>query len=373
MFSENGKISEKQLRRMVVLPVFVSIILVIPYVSAKLFGGSILPGLLLFLVLAGFYVLYIHGVGVWYENRKVTSVEGGFLYVLTKSGLVGKFLGVVQVVRLVLRLSFYILLTMSVLFETQVPFIPEKRSDVYGNLLVVLPLLLVALYGANPKVEKQGRIHEMLFWLIFLPFIAVVLFGFQEVDYVVFLPKVDMPLGRMLLYAYMLLVFVLPVENYLYLRPNLAEHNKRDRTCIAVVGVVALGVLLTVFILGIYGTNGAADNPMTTISIMRYIRLPFGILERFDVLMLGFFVIGVYLLISETLYFAKHIIDVFWNKKTSLWILLLPLLLALFVVVYVRTYENGLLTYICYGAILDVPLSFALPLLGIGIHSWKEE
>lgn len=375
MFSYNEKISEKQLRRMVVLPVFASVIFVLPYLSARLFDTSVLPGLLVFLVLAGVYVLYVYGMGEWFEHSRQATGTEGYISALTESGIIGKVLTLIQLARLIVRLAFYILLAIAILEEAQVPFMVKTSDQVYSNILVVLPLLLVGIYGANVKVEKQGRIHEMLFWLMFIPFLLMILFGLQEVDYGIFVPQVDKTFRKLLLYGYMLLVFVLPVENYLYLRPALRQHKERNHSCIAVILTVFLAIVITLFIIGIYGLRGAADNPLTIIDIMRYIQLPFGVLERFDVLMIWFFMIGCFLLICGTLYFAKHIFCRMWNKSRSVWVLFGVLFLALLIVLCVREYDNALLTFICYGAVMDVPLSVVLPLLGIGINQLysKEE
>lgn len=368
MFSYNGKISEKQLRRMVLLPVFASVIFVLPYLAARLFGASIVPGLLVFFAFAGVYVLYVYGMGEWFEKSRKGTGKEGYISVISESGIIGKTLSLVQLARLVVRLAFYILLAIAILEEAQVPFMVKTPDEIYTDVLVVLPLLLVGVYGANVQVEKQGRIHEVLFWLLFIPFLVMMLFGLQEVDYDVFVPKVDKSFGSLLLYGYVLLVFVLPVENYLYLRPTLRQHKERNHSCIAVILTVVLAIIITLFIIGIYGLRGAADNPLTVIDIMRYIQLPFGVLERFDVLMIWFFMIGCFLLICGTLYFAKHIFCRLWNTSGSVWVLFGVLLLALLIVLYVREYDNVLLTFICYGAVMDVPLSIILPLLGIGIN-----
>ncbi len=375
MFSCNGKISEKQVRRMLVPSVFASMIFVVPYLSAQMFGDSVVLGLLVFFALSGIYVLYIYGMGEVYEKRSARTGREGFAGVLSGSGLVGGVLALILLSRLVLRLSFYILLTIALLGEAQVPFMLKTNEEIWSNILVVLPLLLVSVYGANTQIEKQSRIYEMLFWLLFIPFVAMLIFGLKEVDYGIFLPKAEMSLGKILCYSYMLLVLVLPVENYLYLRPYLRQHKEKNNTGVAVIITIALGILLTLFMLGIYGMHGAAGEPMTTIAIMRYIRLPFGVLERFDVLMIWFLMIGCFVLICQTLYFAGYIFCKGLHKKASVWILLAILILSLGVVVYVRTYENGLLTFLCYGAITDIPLSIILPVMGVAVNHFyaKEE
>ncbi len=373
MFSKNRKISEKQLRRMIVLPVFASIIFVVPYVSANLYRESIVPGLLLFVAMAGLYVLYICGMGVCYEQCAGATGNRGFAGALSQSGLVGGALILLQVARLIVRLGFYILLTIAILEEAQVPFMLKAGEEIYSDILVALPLLLIGVYGANVGVEKQGRIHELLFWVLFIPFLVMIVFGLKEVDYSIFFPRVKVSFGELISRSYLLLAFVLPVENYLYLRPDLRVHKEKNRTCIAVIGTILLACVLILFALGIYGVNGAADSPMVTIDIMRYIRLPFGVLERFDVLMIWFFIVGCFLLICETLYFAKRLVEEWYGKRVSVWGLLFLLVLALLVVVVLRSYTNGLLTYVCYAATLDIPLSLLLPVFGVGLCKLRKE
>ena len=368
MFSKNGKISEKQLGRMLILSVFASTIFVLPYLSAKMFGESVVVGLLVFLALSGIYVLYIDVLGMWYEKCRAKSGKEGYVSVLTETGLPGKLLAVVQFIRIVIRLAFYILLVIAILGEAQVPFMLKSNEELWSNLLVVLPFLLIGVYGANTKVEKQGRIHEMLFWILFIPFVLMILFGLKEVDYKVFVPKIDISFERLMLYGYVLLTVILPMENYLYLRPDLQIHKKKNCTGIAVIAAIAFAIIITLFILGIYGVNGAADEPMTTIAIMRYIRLPFGVLERFDVLMIWFFVIGCFVLICQMLFFAGFIFDKMSKGKNTIWILFLVLFLSLGIVWKVRTYENGWLPFLCYGAVLDIPISVILPLLGLLVN-----
>lgn len=392
MFSCNGRISEKQLCRMLVLSVFASCIFVLPYLSAGLFGESVCSGLLVFFIMACIYVTCIYGIGKKYQPT-------GFVYAAQNGGIAGKTLLFIQILRLLLRLAFYIVLSVAVLGEAQVPFMEGRDTDSAGNLLVILPLLLVALYGANRGIEKQGRLYEMIFWVLFIPFIIVILFGLREVDYSVFVPHTSMPFGRLLLYSYTLLTFILPVENYLYLRPYLEEHSivvKKKKTQDsgeeeyrfhkkksnvwmsygALLFVIALAVVITLFILGIFGVHGVAGEEMVTIAIMRYIRLPFGILERFDVLMIWFLMTGCFILICSTLYYLGHLLRILCGRIKRTWLLLTMLVLAVGTVVFLPGYSHTLMLFRYYGAVMDIPLSILVPVLGIGLaepHLAKEQ
>lgn len=370
MFSCNGKISEKQLRRMLVLSVFASCIFVLPYLSAGLFEESICSGLLVFFLMACIYVTCIYKIGKKYH-------PSGFANAVQNGGIAGKALLVIQILRLLLRLAFYIVLSVAILGEAQVPFMEGKDTDSIGNLLVVLPLLLVALYGANRGIEKQGRLHEMIFWVLFIPFIIVIIFGLREVDYSVFVPHVSMSFGKLLLCSYTLLTFILPVENYLYLRPHLREHSiVKEKGKVASLFVIALAVVITLFILGIFGVRGAAGEEMVTIAIMRYIRLPFGVLERFDMLMVWFFMTGCFILICSTLYYIGHLLRILCGNIKRIWLLLIMLVLAVGIVVLLPGYSHTLMLFRYYGAVIDIPLSILVPVIGIGLkelYSEKEQ
>lgn len=393
MFSRNGKISEKQMRRMLVLSVFAGSIFVIPYLSARLFKAGIFPGLLVFCVLSCIYVSCIYGIGAWYEKK---GDSGGFIKVLEDTGAAGKGLLLLQVIRLLFRLAFYIILAISILGEAQVPFMQEGGQGSIANLFVVLPLLLAALYGANRNVEKQGRIHEMIFWVLFVPFIVVILFGLREVDYRVFAPHWDVSFRKLVLYGYALLTFILPVENYLYLRPVLKRRKttvKKEKaedgteqgsslngkkqnlwvSYTAVLMTILLTVVLTLFLLGIYGVNGAGKEEMVTIAIMRYIRLPFGVLERFDVLMVWFFMTGCFILICTTLYYAGFLLKLLCKRIKRIWLLIAVLAVSLGIVMSLPEYSGCVMLFLLYGAILDIPLSLVIPLLGMGLAKQETE
>ena len=416
MFSHNGKISEKQMRRMLVLSVFASTIFVIPYLSARLFVTSVVTGLLLFFWLTCIYVTGIYGISRCYEKYRYLNEEEkntktgnydktswGFVATAKNNGIAGRLILLLQILRQIVRLAFYVVLSIAVLGEAQVPFMPGKGAGNTANLLVILPLLLVAVYGANVTgkekknetekeenrfrgclgIEKQGRIYEMIFWVLFIPFTLVILFGLGEVDYSVFLPHLDMPFGRILLCGYMLLIFLLPVENYLYLRPFLRmQEEKKDnetedggrrqkyegrKSFFAILLTVLIMIVLSILLLGIYGIKGAGEEEMVTISIMRYIRLPFGILERFDVLMVWFFMTGCFVLICETLYFSGYLLSVLFPKSKRICLLGIVLIMVLVIVAFLPEYPAVLSVFLRYGAVIDIPLSFVLPLFGLAL------
>lgn len=344
MFSNNGKISEKQLQKMVLSSVFAGTIFVIPYLSARLFKEDILLGLLLFLVFGSLYLFFFYGVGEHYEIGN------------------NKWFLSLRVARLIIRLAVYIVLAVAVLGEAEVPFMQGKETDKLSNLLVILPLLFVAVYGANRNIEKQGRIREMIFWTLFVPFVVMLLFGLGEVDYSVFIPKLSMPLGSLTLFGYSLLAFLLPAENYLYAR-TFVRKKSGEKLLRSLILVLLLVVVLSLFLIGIYGVYGAGQEEMVTIAIMRYIRLPLGVLERFDVLIVWFFMTGCFVLVCETLYYAGYLLSLIFDGVKRVWLLYLILIMSLLIVWFLPDYKETIFAFMRYGAVMDVPISIILPIV----------
>ncbi|MGN0437219.1 MAG: GerAB/ArcD/ProY family transporter [Lachnospiraceae bacterium] len=361
MFSRNGKISQKQFRRMIMLPVFASCIFVLPFAGAVLFKGSLVWGLIIFFAFACIYVSGMCAIGCEYakDEEVIGKVED--------SSFKWKIINFSQILRQTIHLSFYIVLSIAILGEAQVPFMKGSSTNSVWNLLVVLPLVLIGLYGANRNVEKIGRLYEMLFWLIFIPFIIMILFGLKEVNYEVFIPQKEMNLWKIVICSYALLTFVIPAEQFLFLRPNIIQKETQKRqdmiSFLFVVLSVGLVILLSLFILGIYGVNGASLEEMVTVDIMRYIRLPLGILERFDVLMVWFFMLGCFVLICSSLFFGGYFAEKINYGKKIFWLIGM-VVVSLLLVLWLPDYRESLWMYICYGAIFDVPFSILLPVVG---------
>lgn len=364
MFSKNEKISEKQIGRILTLSTFSGCILVLPFMSARLFGNSVMTGLLCFFFWTVLYCALLFMIGNKRVNRKeCREIQDKKLWLW------------IQLFRQVIRVTFFVVLSVTILGEAQVPFMQDAGTDNPWNFLVALPLFVVAIYGAGKRLEVFARINEMIFPAIFIPFVVMILFGLYEVDYEIFVPGIYMPWWRLLAFSYVLLTFTVPVEQYIFLRPYLAENpittngersmGSDKKLFLKTISCVALCVIIALLILGIYGVNGGGKDSMVTVSIMRYIRLPLGILERFDVLMVWFFVMGCFVLLCGHLFYGGCLLVKLGVRKKMIWlwgVLLLTLILAWIL----PDYENLVFWYLLYGAFVDVPLSILIPVWGKG-------
>lgn len=359
MFSENEKISGKQLRRMLMLTTFAGMIFVVPYVAANLFGDFVVCGLGMFFVCAMAYIGIIFLANHLTEINRESKNEKS----LKKRKRKRDWLTLVQVCRQFINFVFYVILTIAILGEAQVPFMEGSTTDSYWNILIVIPLLLVAVYGAGHGVEQVARLFEIFFWIIFIPFFILIIFGLGEVDYSVFLPKCGMPAGEVLLYSLGMLSFLVPVEQFLFLSKRRNPQGKGNgKTYLFLVLTVGIIIGLSLFIYGIYGIRGASMEEMVTVDIMRYIRLPLGILERFDIVMVWFFMLGSFVLLCSSLFYVTQELSIRDDRKRILW--MAGIVVAGLVLVYwLPNYKEALWLYFFYGAFINLPLSILLPFM----------
>ena len=93
-------------------------------------------------------------------------------------------------------------------------------------------------------------------------------------------------------------------------------------------------------------------------------------------LMIWFFMTGCFILICSTLYYIGHLLRILCGNIKRIWLLLVMLVLAVGIVVLLPGYSHTLMLFRYYGALIDIPLSILVPVLGMGLaelHSEKEQ
>ena len=277
------------------------------------------------------------------------------------------------------------------LLEGQVPFIEKKTGNSMGNMLILLPLILVALYGAFKGLENNARLYEMLVWSLIFPYLIMLVFGFKEMDFGIVTQNVfdggGHSWGKLLFTSIGLLIVVSPAENYLQLKykvrhgmgafreksdisdeiqENALMHKARDtvgKGYISTMLCVLISCAIAVFVAGIYGVRGAATESMVSIAIMRYIELPLGVLQRFDVLMVWFFMTGCFVLLSSVMFTIKRLLTELCSEKTIGILMVIIVIAATLASLKLPEYGDAVFGFMVYGALIDIPLSLILPLI----------
>jgi len=355
------------MERMLLLPLFAELVFVIPYLSAAFFREQIIMGMIVFLVLSCIYVFAM----LWSEEKyaircsgSTDCMEPGDANLSCEKNVHSgrKWIDWLNLIRLGIRLTFYLCLTYGILAEA------EGNNQTAGEsrwIPTIVPLLSICIYGATLRLEQQGRMYELLFWLLFVPFLFVMVFGIQHVEAGQWVQQLwwgDMD-GKDLWRVCYLLPFLLPVELVCVLRPRVRENSGFRRLAFAILGTVLLAVIFAILMIVIYGLHGAAQEEMLTVAVLRCIRLPFQLSQRLDALLIWFFLVGCFVLISQTLFFERYIAGAMMTKRKSNALLTVIFLCVIIVSYRIPDYQTALQWYCRYGVWVDFPLSFILPLL----------
>ncbi len=350
MFASNGKISPRQIKRLMIFSLFGITSLILPQALAGASGidGSlaILLGMaaaFLFLVLLGaclgemdqdYYALLREAFGTKLSDICLIFY---FVYFVCISGFAAY-----TICDLVLQNLLH-----------QEPF-----------LLILVLLLLTGAYGIYGGLECRVRVYEILFWTLAGLFLIMLALSVGSVDMDKWAPLLydsgmDFCKSFYLVFGLFSWIFFI-----LFLKPFCAGEEKLKGTAGRALGTT--GILLFVIYLlltGIFGTKALAKTPYSVVVLMSMVELPGGFLERFDAVMVGIWFFALYALMDHTIF---HSVDIFmrtFSLKKKKYPALLVLVLVYFVAkaCWDSLLFLDLLRKLFYGA--AVPLSVLIPLL----------
>lgn len=356
MFSNNDKISLRQLKRLLIFDLFSISGIIIPSVaSAKAGKDGILSIILatLFAFLYAFIILsfakHTNGKFLDYSDKNVGKILTfliGFLYVL----------------KLFACCVFAVRLFGEVIGETLL-----KETD---SRVIILLLLIVSAYAASKGFEVRARITEVLFFIVIIPIFIFLLLGLNKVELSNLMPLFTQSTGTIALGGYEVFLTFSVLEFLLFTAP-LIKFKKADISegkrlyhyvaqALIVTGI--LNVLLFILTMGIIGQGETRHKLWSMVTVIQIINLPGGFIRRQDALVLGFWMLSIFTIISAFFYYisfiSKHIFRIY-NQNY----LLIPYILLLFgVSVIPMDTEEFFSFFETYMKYIGMPQSVLLPL-----------
>jgi spore germination protein (amino acid permease) len=322
MFSDNEKISLRQLKRIVVFDLFSISWLIIPRIAVETAGrdglSAIILSIIIALIYAGFLLLL------------TKSIENNLMDYATRT--VGKFLTFIIGVLYIIKLVACTVLVTRLFGEV----IKETLLEDTDTRLIVFLLLLVSSYAASKGVEVRARITEVLYFIVIIPIFFFTLMGIREVDLSNLLPiftekPADIIYGGYLIFLTFtmleLLLFSIPLVNTE--RDCLKKEKRIFRYLVQSILIVGiLDLLFFIVTAGILGMQETKAKLWSTITIIQSIDMPGGFIKRQDAFLLGIWMLSIFTLISGFIYylsfFTKHI---FHSSSHKYYIFVVTLLL----------------------------------------------
>ena len=297
MFSDNQKISDRQMQRLLIFDMLGISTLVLPGLLANMLGRDGIFALGLALIPALLVVWLMEKGGSCLQEfcaHDWLKVPICLFYAM-EGILIGGYgvflLGDMMVKNLVKDESFY---------------------------LVTGLLVLLAGYGIRQGMEARARIYEILFWILLIPLFIMLLLAVRDVDTNLWTPvathdwrSLGQGIGVAFLF-YMIVAFAFLLKPYLVHPEHLGICCRRS-----LIVVVGMNCVIFLVLLGIFGPGAMAAMETPVITLMSMVKLPGGFLERQDVFMVGIWFFALYALVNTGMFYASELTRILWGKENA--------------------------------------------------------
>lgn len=307
IFSNNYKISPRQVRRAVTLEIFGASSLLLPGYLAETSGIEGVAALLI----GGAAAMALLAVWNRLAGKCDFSVEEDLKHRNTEVGNLW-FRRVLQVAAGtgVVGISAYVLYLLTVLVRTQL-------LDTEYELVILITLTLAGVLGLWKGLESRIRIYEVLFWFLMVPLAVILLiacvsvkpsyWGITEITALGFFRS-----------CYASFMFFAVSALFLFFRPHCSSPDQAVRSVRGGLGTaIGLNVVIYLILLGIFQQKLLAQLDFPVILLMAVVKLPGEFFERQDAIMTGIWFFCLFALFASLLFYGKELLRGGFSGKNA--------------------------------------------------------
>lgn len=306
MFSNNNRISTRQVFRLFVFDFIGMSTLVLP---AKLAGTSGCDGVFAIVVggiLTSLYLWYL----AWIMNRMDSDLITYVRQALPRWGA------------LVMLCFFAAYCILEASYGAYIFADVMKKGLVGGEsyTLLLLLILAVAAYAIQSGIESRARVYESLFWVLFVPLFLLLWIAASDVNTVYLHSFFEAPVtnvagGGLLVFEYLMLVFLV------LFFPAYVKKDAQKKMVAAVYRALWVAVLVFIvfdlILLGSFGERAMAKMRYPALTLMSNIHLRGSFLKRLDAFLLAIWFFTLFALINVFLFYAKQLIAAIGGEFTG--------------------------------------------------------
>lgn len=302
MFSNNFKISVRQLKRLVTLELLGKMCLVVPGIavmSAGRYGGIS--------ILLGIGGACIYAVVLCYVAR---GMNGSCFQFMKKSwGNVGAcFAYIIYLLLALISTSFSSRLLAEMLKNCLLPEIPISA------LLFII--LLVCGYATTGKLEGRGRMSEVFYLIVLIPVFLMLCLALPDLKTEYLFEEQSANVTDILKGGYGVFAVFTELSGLLVIFSGIGERKKARGGVIRAILILFAGAMgLFIASLGSFGIGGMRALKWPGITLMSSVNVPGGFLERWDILFATLLVFGLMMNISAGLYYMVFLIKEMIGKE----------------------------------------------------------
>ncbi|QHQ62396.1 GerAB/ArcD/ProY family transporter [Anaerocolumna sedimenticola] len=355
MFSDNEKISLRQLKRLLVFDLFSVSGIIVPRIATASSGKDGIIAILLAILFAIFYA--------WILLSLSKCTGGNYLDYSKRSvgSLLTFIIGILYIIKLSVCCIFAARLFGEVINETLLEDTDPK--------VIILLLLIVSAYAASKGFEVRARIAEILYFIVIVPIFIFLILGLNKIKFSNLMPLFTEGTVDILWGGYSVFLTFSILELIMFTGPMI-KFKKSDighpgrlmhfiTHAIVVVGV--LDVLLFVVTLGILGRGETGQKLWSMVNMIQVIKLPGGFIQRQDAIILGFWMLSIFTIISAFFYYISFITKFIFHIPKQNYLLIPFIILLFFASVIPIETEQFFYYFEYYMKFIGMPQSILLP------------
>lgn len=295
MFSENNKISDRQVFRLLTYDFLGIGTLLLPTMLANTAGRD---GI--FCILAGLILAFLYLKILQYLMQNTEKSYPDYL-----KKCCGKVIGY-------LLWCGYFLYFMLMASYTAYLFSTLMLNGLVENIsfyLVLLLILIVAFYGMAGGIEGRARVYEMLFWFLMIPLFLMLLAACREVKTAYWSPVFSTGFKEVFRGSYYVFFCYSIVTLVLFLKEYVTDSEKYRKAAGKAVwfsgGVFAVLYLVLV---GLFGVDALAQMKFPAVTMMSRVQITGGFLKRTDAFMFGTWFFTLYALLNSMVFYSGNLV-----------------------------------------------------------------
>lgn len=359
---ENKKISGRQLGRMVFYDFFALTTVVLPGKLAKAAG---MDGF--FALAAGCAAGYCLLLLVLVQMRQMRRT--GQDYHAFLCGHFGTFLAVMILIVYLLTALFGAAYGLRLLCDITRQYLIRDTPA----WLVLAVLTALAVYGLCKGLESRGRMYEIVFWFVLLPLIFLLILAANNVEADRWVPVFRAEGSQVLKSGYIAFSFLMGSVFLPMLSEDISEHADAARVLKQDFAFcVCVNLVLFLILTGVFGAPTVATMEEAALSLTAMVKVPGGFLERQDALLCGIWLVSIFAVVENALYYTVWCMKKISGKHVHVWFL--PGAGVLVYVLAVCMYRSGSLTLRLSRiyARIAVPVLVGTVLVASILSVWKD-
>lgn len=356
MYSNNRKISIRQIGRLLILDLFGAGSLLLPGLLAKTAGAD---GV--FCIVAATIVAIGY---LWILGKVLQQQQEEYCSWIRQT--VGNIAGDII---LIFYLFFFLLLAAFLLYQlTGLVRVWLLPGGSYGWIQFLI--LILAAYGTLRGIEGRARIYEILFWFLGAPLLLMLFLAARDVnvDYwtpVMYAVPEDFGKGVLLAFVFFLPAFFIPFQKYYCSKPQRLTGCARK----SVIMAGLLNIVVFLILIGNFQVKTTAILERPVITLMSMVKLPGGFFARMDAFMTAIWFFSLFALMNTGIFYASHILKEMFHEKKTQYGLLAVMILTFSATQWFWEYPGAVKVYEKYVLYIGLWGILGIPLL-VGIIAW---